>query len=346
MNSVTCGISVIFFCFFLSVINTAAEPAQGSIYGSVINSDSSVPDSTTFVFFGFIRDTDDEVKINSADGVGYDNDIDSGFWYDDFQNYLNEAAGVPYDYFFFNNANSEAFHLGKLIPSKSLWREDITLAPSIWPLSVTKIKSIPLTGVGMKIIWPLIEECTYHVYRRDSTSNGSFFRIDNSSGDLADPGVTDTFYVDENVDGVKAYSYMVIVENSSGVYSPPSVVITVNSFCASSGLTDTDGDGVADLCDNCPDDVNPDQIDFNEDGLGDACCCIGIRGNVNNDPNQDVNISDITYLVNYCFGNGYPPICPDEGNVNGDPQGSVNISDITFLVDYCFGGGPPPWTCP
>ena len=35
---------------------------------------------------------------------------------------------------------------------------------------------------------------------------------------------------------------------------------------------DTDGDGVADCIDNCPDDKNADQADSDSDGTGDACC--------------------------------------------------------------------------
>jgi hypothetical protein len=40
--------------------------------------------------------------------------------------------------------------------------------------------------------------------------------------------------------------------------------------CAASA-DDSDGDGVADAADNCPDDPNPDQADTDGDGLGDAC---------------------------------------------------------------------------
>ncbi len=36
-------------------------------------------------------------------------------------------------------------------------------------------------------------------------------------------------------------------------------------------LFDSDGDGVGDTCDNCPDDSNPDQLDRDGDGKGDAC---------------------------------------------------------------------------
>ena len=75
-------------------------------------------------------------------------------------------------------------------------------------------------------------------------------------------------------------------------------------------------------------------------------CCIGIRGNVNADPSEAINITDITYLVAYCFGGGPAPECIEEGNANADPENVLNISDITYLVAYCFGGGPEPEACP
>lgn len=36
-------------------------------------------------------------------------------------------------------------------------------------------------------------------------------------------------------------------------------------------VADSDGDGIVDDADNCPDVANPDQTDFDSDGLGDAC---------------------------------------------------------------------------
>jgi len=76
------------------------------------------------------------------------------------------------------------------------------------------------------------------------------------------------------------------------------------------------------------------------------CCRDIYRGNVNGDAAESLNISDITYLVAYCFGGGPAPKCIEEGNVNGDGSEALNISDITYLVSYCFGGGPLPEICP
>lgn len=79
-------------------------------------------------------------------------------------------------------------------------------------------------------------------------------------------------------------------------------------------------------------------------------CCMSIRGNVNGDVNESINISDMTYIVSYLFGipQGPAPSCLEEGNVNGDPNESINISDITYLVNYLFGipQGPIPPDCP
>lgn len=75
-------------------------------------------------------------------------------------------------------------------------------------------------------------------------------------------------------------------------------------------------------------------------------CCIGIRGNVDYDPLDQVNVADQTYLVDFLFRGGPPPPCTEEGNVDGDAGENVNVADLTYLTDYLFRGGPPPPPCP
>lgn len=84
--------------------------------------------------------------------------------------------------------------------------------------------------------------------------------------------------------------------------------------------------------------------------VGPQGCCINIRGNANGDPEDKVNISDVTYLTAYLFGipSGPVPSCTEEGNANGDPEEKINISDVTYLTAYLFGipAGPIPPSCP
>ncbi|MFH1372532.1 MAG: SBBP repeat-containing protein [bacterium] len=122
--------------------------------------------------------------------------------------------------------------------------------------------------------------------------------------------------------------------------------------------TDTDGDGYgnpgfpANTCDedNCPFIYNPDQIDSDSNGIGDVCdsgCCLDpIRGNVDGDGFEAIDVGDLTYLVSYLFMSGYPPPCFEEGNVDGDSLESIDVGDLTFLVAYLFQGGSAPPSCP
>ena len=78
-------------------------------------------------------------------------------------------------------------------------------------------------------------------------------------------------------------------------------------------------------------------------------CCFGIRGNIDEDPNDQVNIVDLTRFIKYMFifcdgpsASCFP--CDLEADINGD--GKLNIVDLTFLVKYLFKGGSPPAYCP
>ncbi len=83
------------------------------------------------------------------------------------------------------------------------------------------------------------------------------------------------------------------------------------------------------------------------DGTGDACevldFCVGDRGNVDGLLDDQVNVSDLTYLVAYLFQGGPPPPVFEEADVNAD--GDLNVADLTYLVDYLFSGGPAPQPC-
>lgn len=119
--------------------------------------------------------------------------------------------------------------------------------------------------------------------------------------------------------------------------------------CPNDPYNDQDGDGICGDVDNCPGIYNPLQEDSNHNGIGDACdtCCVGIRGNVDGDPEDEISVSDLLYLVEYQFGApaGPEPPCFDEADVNA--SGEIDVADLLYLVEYQFGSppGPAPASC-
>jgi C1A family cysteine protease len=74
-------------------------------------------------------------------------------------------------------------------------------------------------------------------------------------------------------------------------------------------------------------------------------CCEGRRGNVDDSPSEQIDISDLIYLVVYMFQDGPAPPCMAEANIDGDFLGVIDIIDLIRLVEYMFQGGPPPRIC-
>jgi len=82
-------------------------------------------------------------------------------------------------------------------------------------------------------------------------------------------------------------------------------------------VTDTDGDGIVDSQDNCPEDANQDQADSDTDGVGDECDnCVNVINEDQTDADQD----------------GVGDVCdnaPDDPNAGqGDADGD-GIGDVT-----------------
>ncbi len=186
------------------------------------------------------------------------------------------------------------------------------------------------------------------------------------------PGVANTDQSDVDSDGIGD-----VCDNCPDNFNPGQEDTDGDTFAnacdncpndANPTQTDTDGDGIGDLCDACPDDpfndadndgfcagddncpgvYNPLQEDSDMDGVGDSCevfsGCVGMRGNVDGFLNDDINVADLSYLVDYLFRGGPPPPSSEEADIDGD--GDINVVDLTYLVDYLFKGGPAPTPCP
>lgn len=77
-------------------------------------------------------------------------------------------------------------------------------------------------------------------------------------------------------------------------------------------------------------------------------CCIGIRGNVDDGPDDggylSIDVADLVRLAVYILNNEPPPNCLIEADVDG--SGEIDIADIVYLVQFMFNGGPTPPACP
>jgi hypothetical protein len=137
---------------------------------------------------------------------------------------------------------------------------------------------------------------------------------------------------------------------------------------------DSDGDGVIDLVDNCPDTYNPEQENSDSDSHGDACdncpnvanedqansdadshgdACdncptVSNEDQLNSDADSHGDACDNCPLVDNedqadTNGNGVGDACDYVcGNVNNDSNNLINLLDIVYLIAYVYQGGPPP----
>ncbi len=66
-----------------------------------------------------------------------------------------------------------------------------------------------------------------------------------------------------------------------------------------------------------------------------------IAGDVTGD--EEVDIADALFLINYLFNQGSPPIPLEKADVNCD--GLVDVADVAYLINYLFAGGASPQEC-
>lgn len=72
-------------------------------------------------------------------------------------------------------------------------------------------------------------------------------------------------------------------------------------------------------------------------------CCVGLTGNVDCDPGDGVDISDLAALIDNLFISMTPLCCKEEANCDGAP--GVDISDLAALIDRLFISFTPLAAC-
>lgn len=161
------------------------------------------------------------------------------------------------------------------------------------------------------------------------------------AGDLDGDGDLDLATASQSIDRVS-----VLLNDGTGAFGASSGFQTGN-HPMSLGVADFDGDGGLELA-TANADANNVSI------LSNTCCMGEIRGNIDYDPNDIIEISDLVYVVDYMFNGGAEPVCWPEVNIDGsdadanaeDTASDIDIADLVYLVDYMFNGGPAPMACP
>ncbi len=287
------------FCFLLllAIISPTKNIfAQGDIFGNVANSDASTPANGEITFCGYLEGTDEEIKIESCVGAGYDN----GNWYDFLPNYLSATEGDLFNFHFYNIVNGENYYLSGTIDSGGFQQENIVLFSSTLPDKPDGLKGKGISGPAVEIEWTTVSGLTYHIYRRDASSNGSFFRIDDPSGSLSNSGVTSSPFTDNTVGGTSTYHYLIIAENGSGDLGPHSDLLIQTSTTFMCG--DVDNSGSLNILDIVY------FINFKYKGgpLPDYIESAEVNGD------GALNVLDLVYWINFKYKGGPDLRCPDE----------------------------------
>ncbi len=343
----TRNLTLTLFLLVLFLIPAESPLAQGNIFGYVSNSDLSTPAEGNISFFGFIDDTDEEIRIETSFGAGYDIDIEEkGNWFDDFQNFLTESPDDPFDYYFFNITNGEGYILSGLISVTGFQQEDVHLAPVDWPDQPTGLSGYSISVSSIELTWDNVGGLTYHVYRRESTSEGSFFRIDDPAGSLGNPGVSGGIFTDNNVNTGIGYHYLIIAQNAYGNFGPHSdfievisqepeePVITCPGDITIECLTSADPEitGYATATDN----IDPEPVITYADVLiGGTCPQEQIINRTWTATDSDENSSDCLQVITLRDRTAPVITCPDDAFVNfGESAEPANTGTAT-AEDNC-----------
>jgi Leucine-rich repeat (LRR) protein len=152
--------------------------------------------------------------------------------------------------------------LNEFLDSKQAdWETTQTIAPAGLAAGAPTPTSVPLSW--SKILYST-HQGGYEVYY--STAADGPYTLFGTTADKTVESITVTGLVD-----AQTYFFRLRTRTEPHVLNENIVLSEWSDVISATTPLDTDGDGIPDEVDNCPSTANPDQADFDDDGLGDAC---------------------------------------------------------------------------
>ncbi|UCE19410.1 MAG: VCBS repeat-containing protein [Gemmatimonadota bacterium] len=218
------------------------------------------------------------------------------------------------------------------------------------PNNWIQVKCIGITsnrsGIGAKVrVKADIGEADTWQLREISAKTG--FTAQNSLTahfGLGDAATIDTLKVEwpsgmiDILTDVAVNQFLTITEGAYGDLDGDGVA-DINDNCpddSNPGQEDVDADGVGDVCDNCPGDANPDQSDTDGDSTGDVCdACTDTDDDGFGNPGYDANTCSEDNCPNF-FNPDQTAV--ERGNI--DCLGGVDVLDVLAAVNHILGTVP------
>jgi hypothetical protein len=167
----------------------------------------------------------------------------------------------------------------------------------------TGLKAEIVTEDSVVISWQYENGLTYHVYRRSTASDGSLFRVDDTTGSLSNRGLADSTFSDTTVDPADQYEYMIIAEDEFGNLSPHSAIL--EAIAPEYVCGDIDGNQSVNVSDivTLISYVFADGPPPDPPAAGDVDC------------SGTINVADVVTLISYIFAEDTLPCDPDADGV-------------------------------
>lgn len=247
-----------------------------------------------------------------------------GIWQEDFRDFGTGGLGTPE-----GDRNKYYVMRNKEIDYDQNYTIDIDPTDSLWIMPDPTIAALVSDGYDTRY---LLSTGTIP-YVNPGETLPVFFAIVGGEGFHADPNNMNNLYnPDVFYSNLDFTDFINNAHSALDIFDRPGVDTDGNGYfgkyiiCGNDTVY-TEGDGVPD-------------IGF-EDYIGG--CCVGMRGDVNNDHHPIVSISDIVYMINYLFVGGLEIDCFEEADINNDEE--INLGDLVYLIDYVFISGIPPMPC-